>query len=54
VFLLDEVLSVENFVRVRQVMGGPGEKSIEEMLEKLRERIRRGERVIGETKMKEG
>jgi argininosuccinate lyase len=32
-------------------MGGPGEKSIEEMLEKLRERIRRGERVIEETKI---
>jgi argininosuccinate lyase len=46
-----EVLSVENFVRVRQVMGGPGEKSIEEMLEKLRERIRRGERAIEETKI---
>jgi argininosuccinate lyase len=46
-----EMLSVENFVRVRQVMGGPGEKSIEEMLEKLRERIRRGERVIEETKI---
>ncbi|MGE0033695.1 MAG: argininosuccinate lyase, partial [Pseudothermotoga sp.] len=35
-----EVLLVDNFVRVRQVMGGPGERSIEQMIRTLGTRLK--------------
>jgi len=48
---VEEVLSVENFVRVRQVMGGSSEKCIEEMLYKLDKRLQSGEHEIGKMKI---
>jgi len=48
---VEEVLSVENFVRVRQVMGGSSEKCIEEMLYKLEKRLQSGEHEIGKMKI---
>lgn len=48
---VEEVLSVENFVRVRQVMGGSSEKCIEEMLHRLEKCFQSVEHEIGEMKI---
>ncbi|WP_448535453.1 argininosuccinate lyase [Pseudothermotoga sp.] len=48
---VEEMLSVENFVRVRQVMGGPGEKSIEEMLQSFEDRFQNGKHQIEKVKL---